>query len=150
MSRWSRIFLVPALVLIAGLAAAEPTPPPISATPSGDTASSSYNPPHPENETLPSGVSAIARIKDPMACAPKEYPHEARVAGEEGKTQLYFLIGPDGKVLDAKIGKSSGFPQLDEAALTAFSNPSCEFLPVMANGQPVKSWARLTYSWKLQ
>jgi len=150
MSRTSRAFYGSALLLISGLAAAEPSPPPVSAAPSGDNASSSYTPPHPENETLPNGVSAIARIKDPMACAPKEYPHEARVAGQEGKTQLYFLIGPDGKVLDAKIGKSSGFPQLDEAALTAFSNPSCEFLPVIGNGQPVKSWARLTYSWKLQ
>ncbi len=80
---------------------------------------------------------------------PQEYPHDARINQQQGSVVLNFLIDASGKMLEAKVAQSSGWPDLDNAALYAFTAPGCEFYPVMANGQPIKSWARIKYTWKL-
>jgi TonB family protein len=46
---------------------------------------------------------------------------------EEGTVTLKFLIGVDGKVIQADIEKTSGFTRLDEAARNALSK--CQFRP---------------------
>lgn len=94
-------------------------------------------------------VTALARIKKPVDCVPKEYPVTARFYEQQGSVLLYFLLDIDGKVIEAKVGQSSGFPLLDDAALAAFSAPTCEFQPILANGVPVKTWAKIKYTWKL-
>jgi protein TonB len=43
----------------------------------------------------------------------KEYPRNARLRRMEGTTLLYFVMDRDGKVLDFRIQKSSGFDLLD-------------------------------------
>lgn len=47
------------------------------------------------------------------------YPLGARLRGEEGIVKVEALVGAGGHVLDCAVIKSSGFPALDEAALTA-------------------------------
>lgn len=47
----------------------------------------------------------------------KTYPHEARKRHLTGETVVAFRIDPNGRVLDIKIGKSSGQQALDDAAL---------------------------------
>lgn len=131
-------------VLASGRAAAEP--PPANAEPPVSGTTLRYNPPA---QTTVNGVDINARFKDPLACAPKEYPIAARRNAEEGSTILYFLIDVDGKVLESRIGQSSGWPDLDDTALAAFSAPNCEFYPIIALGKAVKSWARLKYTWRL-
>ena len=48
-----------------------------------------------------------------------EYPAHERLMKSEGVTQVRITIGPDGAIASAEVVKSSGFPNLDKAALEA-------------------------------
>ncbi len=67
------------------------------------------------------------------------YPPEARKLNQEGDVVISVLVGEDGKVRDAKIKTSSGFPMLDQAALKLFKN-AVHYSPGIKNGKPVASW----------
>ena len=81
-------------------------------------------------------------------CAKPDYPSASRRMEEEGTVTLKFLIGVDGKVLQADIEKSSGFTRLDEAARNALSK--CQFRPGTVDGKPEQSWASIKYTWRLE
>lgn len=81
-------------------------------------------------------------------CAEPVYPDESATNGDEGTTTLALMIGEDGKVLDAKIDRSSGFADLDRAAKKALV--LCTFHPATRNGQPQQSWAKLSWKWQLK
>ena len=85
-------------------------------------------------------------IRDPD-CIP-EYPPGARRANETGTVQLSYLIDVDGKVLESKVERSSGYRRLDEAARTAIG--LCKFRPATADGRPVRSRKKVDYVWKLE
>ena len=81
-------------------------------------------------------------------CAKPDYPSASRRLEEEGTVTLKFLIGVDGKVLQADIEKSSGFVRLDEAARNALAK--CQFRPGTVDGKPEQSWASIKYTWRLE
>jgi periplasmic protein TonB len=68
-----------------------------------------------------------------------EYPASSRRAGEAGTVVLDLYIAPNGRVQDARVQKSSGFPRLDEAAVRE-AKRSWRFIPGTENGQPVAMW----------
>ena len=47
----------------------------------------------------------------------KSYPRIARLRNQQGTTQLKLRIGPDGKLHDLSVARSSGFDVLDAAAV---------------------------------
>ncbi len=61
------------------------------------------------------------------------YPAIARSAGVTGAVTIEATIGPDGKVIDAKVVRS--IPLLDQAALDAVQQ--WEYTPTLLNGVPV-------------
>ncbi len=67
-----------------------------------------------------------------------EYPRFARTAGVEGVVWVQALVDKDGSVVKAQVGKSSGTPALDDAAVeAAYGN---KFKPGIQNGRPVACW----------
>lgn len=54
----------------------------------------------------------------------KRYPDGARSRGEKGIVFLKFAVSPKGEVTAAEIAKSSGFPELDQAALDMIARAS--------------------------
>ena len=46
-----------------------------------------------------------------------QYPDSAAENHEEGKVLIHVVIGPSGASSEVKLGKSSGFSDLDEAAI---------------------------------
>ncbi len=52
------------------------------------------------------------------------YPLEARDKGWEGVVKVKFTLMPDGQVKELDIAKSSGYPLLDEAAVSAIKRAS--------------------------
>jgi TonB family protein len=48
-----------------------------------------------------------------------EYPAHERLMKSQGVTHVRIMIGPDGAVSSAEIVRSSGYPNLDKAALDA-------------------------------
>jgi protein TonB len=97
----------------------------------------------------PAPAQVVAPVINVAAnCQKPSYPSASVRNEEEGTVQLRFLIGVDGKVIDTKVEKSSGFSRLDEAAIRALSK--CDFKPGTVNGKPEQSWARVDYKWKLE
>jgi len=52
------------------------------------------------------------------------YPKEAQAKGWEGIVKVKFTIGQDGRIKTIDIAKSSGYPLLDDAAVSTIKNAS--------------------------
>lgn len=65
------------------------------------------------------------------------YPMSALENGEEGKVLIEVVVEADGRILSAKVKKSSGSMALDKAARLAVKNTKMK--PKMVNGSPVRS-----------
>lgn len=88
----------------------------------------------------------VAPVFDAEQCK-AGYPERARQNKEEGDIALSALVTAQGKVLDVKIEKSTGFRELDRAAIVAVAR--CTFVPASKDGSAVESWTTVHYSWKL-
>lgn len=95
------------------------------------------------------GASFAAEVPasfDPKKCA-VEYPKASLMNEEQGTTSASFLVSADGTVTESKLEKSSGFKNLDKAALKGLS--SCKFKPGTKDGAPAATWTKVDYAWKL-
>ena len=88
-----------------------------------------------------------AATLDLRHCARPEYPPAAQAQRAQGTTYLGLLIGTDGAVQETRLERSSGYPQLDEAARAALG--ACRFAPALQDGAPLQQWARTSYVWQL-
>ena len=107
-------------------------------------------PSQPSQSSQPSQLSQ-ARLDAPPR--PKrtirpEYPKGARQRGEQGNVVLEIEVGADGACAVATVVESSGFAELDEAALKAAR--AARFTPARAGDRPVASTARLTLTFRLK
>ncbi|PUE46834.1 energy transducer TonB [Limnohabitans sp. 2KL-1] len=90
----------------------------------------------------------VAAVVNSANCEKPDYPSASRRLEEEGTVSLRFLVGVDGKVIQAEIEKSSGFKRLDEAARAGLSR--CAFKPATVDGKPEQGWASMKYTWRLE
>jgi TonB family protein len=80
--------------------------------------------------------------------APADFPAAAKAAHERGVTGLVIAVDETGKVTEAKVLHSSGYPDLDDAALTL----AREKWPVAAGrlkGKPVKTTLIVAAVWDM-
>ncbi|KQQ97584.1 energy transducer TonB [Massilia sp. Leaf139] len=75
------------------------------------------------------------------------WPEAARREKREGTVALAFEIDADNTVRDAQIRRSSGHPDLDEAARAGLA--ACKFRAATRDGRPVRGWAEVKYVWSL-
>ncbi len=87
-------------------------------------------------ENLPKIVGGLSGIAEKI-----EYPQKAKEEGKDGLVQVRALIGEDGSILETEIARSSGHPELDNAAIEAVKSVS--FLPATQEGDPVKFWMNI-------
>jgi protein TonB len=106
-----------------------PPPPPAPAAPTGPM-------------RLWSGVTPPTKIKDALPV----YPYFATVAKVGGTVIVEAVIGPDGRVSDARILRS--IPMLDRAALDAVLQ--WIYTPTLFNGVPVAVIMTVTVTFKLK
>ena len=76
-----------------------------------------------------------------------EYPKSSLMNEEQGLVSMSFLVTADGRVVDSKVEKSSGFKNLDKAAVKAIS--ACKFKPGTKDGAAAQTWTKVEYSWAL-
>ena len=76
-----------------------------------------------------------------------EYPKASLMNEEQGTVSMSFLVNADGSVADSKLEKTSGFKNLDKAALKSLA--ACKFKPGTKNGAPAQTWTKVDYAWKL-
>jgi TonB family protein len=79
------------------------------------------------------------------SCARPAYPEEAFRQEHKATVLLRFLVGADGRVKQALVARSSGYPVLDEAARAGLAK--CSFHPPVAGGKPVDAWTPIQYVW---
>ena len=88
----------------------------------------------------------VAAVFDAKNCK-AEYPKAALMNEEQGIVSMMFLISAEGRVLESKLDKTSGFKNLDKAAMAAIS--ACKFKPGSKDGKPESTWTKVEYNWTL-
>lgn len=105
---------------------AEPAPPVAVAVTSPAPAAPAGNP----------GPVKVANLtSNLLSSPPPTYPKSSRSKREEGTVVLRLVVGPDGRVVEISVSTSSGFPALDDAALTAVRR--WRWSPTMRDGRAV-------------
>jgi protein TonB len=88
----------------------------------------------------------VPSFVDIDSCKPS-YPKSALDAEEAGTVRFNFQIDSNGRFLSATIVKSSGFKDLDIAALEGLR--SCKFRAAVKDGKAVSGPMIFEYSWRL-
>jgi len=99
------------------------------------------------------GASAQTKASEEPAgwgqqCVKPVWPKQSLMREEEGTVVVNYVVDVDGKVVETRIRKSSGFPLLDQAAQQAIER--CRFKPELEDGKPVQSSHYLQYVWSLE
>jgi protein TonB len=76
-----------------------------------------------------------------------EYPKASLMNEEQGAVSMAFLVSASGEVVESKVEKSSGFKNLDKAAVKALS--ACKFKPGTKDGAVAQTWTKVDYVWAL-
>lgn len=87
-----------------------------------------------------------AAIFDAKSCK-ADYPKASLLNEEQGTVTASFLVSAEGKVVDSKLEKSSGFKNLDSAALKSIA--ACKFKPGTKDGKAEQGWTKVAYVWAL-
>ena len=77
------------------------------------------------------------------------YPSRSRELGEEGRVIIAVLVSEDGRVLEAYVSESSGYPLLDGSALATVTG-RWRFKPGMRGGKAVPSWVRVPINFSIK
>jgi protein TonB len=108
--------------------------------------------PPPQPPPQPAAPVAVQRTpprSDPRRpLSQPEYPPMSRRAGEAGTVVLEVYVLENGRVGDARVKTSSGYPRLDEAALREVKR-SWRLVPGTENGKPVAMWGQFAVTFKL-
>jgi protein TonB len=83
----------------------------------------------------------VTRRVDPI------YPPASRRMDEHGAVRLRVLVDERGRPQEVQIAKSSGFPRLDEAAVTAVRR--WVFAPAMRDAVAVPTWTQVSVVFQL-
>lgn len=105
-------------------------------------------PPASRTETAAPRQAKIDAPPRPKRTIRPDYPKEARQRGEQGEVTLQIQVGTDGSVKAVEVVGTSGFADLDAAAVKAAR--SARFTPAKSDGVPVESLARIKLSFKLR
>jgi len=90
-----------------------------------------------QGQMLKSAPNAAPKNVATVGCqvpAP-DYPRRAKRLQEQGEVLIRLIINADGTVKHSEIARSSGFDDLDQAAMEAVSRVRCN--PYMENGQAI-------------
>ncbi|MBI3675522.1 MAG: energy transducer TonB [Proteobacteria bacterium] len=75
------------------------------------------------------------------------YPDSAQASGEEGSVDIALYVNPRGKPKKLRIVQSSGFEDLDDAAVDAVLN--WKFVPATYDGDTVSQWTTVRIVFRL-
>jgi len=102
-------------------------------------------PPQPQEAPVQGRIDAPPRPKTSIR---PQYPDGARRRGEQGAVVLEIGVGADGSVGSVEVVTSSGYPELDGAAVRAVR--SARFSPARSERESVASTARMTLEFRLR
>jgi len=77
----------------------------------------------------------------------QDYPDSAQVNGEEGAVLVSVYVRPSGRAGKIRIDRSSGFNDLDTAALESVAN--WRFVPATHGGDRISDWMAVNVVYRL-
>jgi protein TonB len=80
-------------------------------------------------------------------CEKPPYPAAARRAGETGAVRLNVLVSTEGKILESKMQRSSGYRRLDDLATQGLRD--CKPKPAIVDGRPQQSWVMVEFNFSM-
>jgi protein TonB len=83
-----------------------------------------------------------------LSGTPPVYPEQARRRGWEGTVLLRVQLDADGRVQTVTVLRSSGYPVLDQAAVSQIA--SWRFKPSLHDGKPQPSTLRVPVKFRLE
>jgi TonB family protein len=92
--------------------------------------------------------AAIDTTNPSIIYAPVQYPSSAVSSRQEGTVLVMTEVDASGRTVGAKVEKSSGYLDLDAAALQSISEWT--FRPGMKQGKPTAQWIRVPVRFQLQ
>ena len=78
---------------------------------------------------------------------PVVYPAAAQTAGEEGTVILRVYVEQSGHPVRVGVGQSSGFEDLDTAAVETAAN--WHYVPAVMDGETTGDWAQVRIDYRL-
>lgn len=97
----------------------------------------------------PAAVAIVPPRSDPRHTnALPPYPPAARRLGEEGAVTLQLYINKHGRVEEARVQSTSGFPRLDQAAVRE-AKRKWRFVPANEGGRPIAAWMSIVVRFQL-
>lgn len=75
------------------------------------------------------------------------YPDGAQTSGEQGVVFVDVLVRPTGRPAKIRVSQSSGFTDLDNAAVQGVLN--WRFVPALQDGDPVSEWTTVKIVYQL-
>lgn len=94
-------------------------------------------------DTKPEPIGGFQAIQRQLV-----YPRDAREAGKEGRVVVNALVEKDGSVTQTRILQSSGFTDLDKAAVTAIK--TVRWKPAKQREEPVAVWVAIPVNFKVR
>ena len=85
-------------------------------------------------------------LSKPENCS-DDYPFFARIFGDEGTTEVSFVVLADGTVKDPTVSKTSTYDRLDDAAVDCVS--AWHYRPAIKDGQLVDTPMKVEVEWNL-
>ena len=95
----------------------------------------------------PALADSPARVDTSMPTPSPVYSAAAQINHEEGKTIVGVLVSDGGRPLRLRVEGSSGFADLDNAAVQAVAN--WHFIPAIKNGDTATAWAHVEVQFKM-
>ncbi|HEY1995663.1 TonB family protein [Paraburkholderia sp.] len=87
----------------------------------------------------PSLTSSVPKSVPHVDCnlAKPDYPELSKRHGENGTAVVSFVVGLNGRIEDVRLQRSSGYARLDQAALDAIHESTCQ--PYRENGEAIRA-----------
>jgi TonB family protein len=93
------------------------------------------------------GLTVLPKSDPARKLSQPIYPPASQRLGEHGTVVLNLFVLEDGSVADARIHESSGYPDLDYAAL--YETYRWRLDPGTVDGVPARMWGRIAVTFKL-
>ncbi len=88
-----------------------------------------------------------AKIDQSKAALTADYPGDAQLQGEQGDVLLDVEVAPNGRPARIRLDKSSGYPDLDNAALQTAAN--FRYVPAVSGGDTETTWKKIVIRYQL-
>jgi protein TonB len=92
-------------------------------------------------------MNSPARVDTALPHPQPPYPDSAQQSGEQGTVLVDVLVRTSGRPVKARISQSSGFQDLDNAAVQGVLN--WHFLPATQGGDTVSDWTTVKIVYQL-